>query len=588
MKQFRKIKLLSAAIAAVSLMGVPAFGQLRAGTDGHANDGGNRVGSGGYNAAGTVYTNGFNSNNIVNNNVTGLFGIMSNFEHDPRSFMGYSASDIADNFIRQSSGAPTAYQTPTLGNTPTAFYGAGRDVAPPVGTERIGYTQSYIGTPFTPTNPYSLGSNITSALDIQRQQYGESAVIGAGSNLVNNNNSGSQSEQSSPLDANTYTGSPLYGLNGLSNDATDYGLPVFATSSSSSTGNRGFKFRSSTEIDRAQRELLQQQQQSLDADQTLNGVNAGSDQQNGNVPSPNRINTSGRLNAVESPNSQRLTSRQDNPALNGTNINGDLNMQQSVQQRPTLMTPQQQSSQYNILSQRLAQATNPQVQSLQENARLINEINRNRTKGTSGHTDTGGATTRPSVPGIGAGAAMMTPGADLEPLKVKSLADGITAHGLHDLLQNAESLMRQGKFESAIQKYNTAARIAPNNGLIPLGRANAELGAGYYYQASADLHQVFQADPALLMGQYDLKNWISAKRLQFITDELGGLAKSDTKQETPSFLLAYIAYNTGRESQAEGYLKDARTRAGGHDPLLGQLQTRWKLSGSSSTLQGNK
>jgi hypothetical protein len=48
-----------------------------------------------------------------------------------------------------------------------------------------------------------------------------------------------------------------------------------------------------------------------------------------------------------------------------------------------------------------------------------------------------------------------------------------------------------------------------------------------------------------------------------------------------------VAYNTGQESQAETYLKEARDRSGGRDPLLSQLEARWKLSAPAG-LNGNK
>jgi tetratricopeptide (TPR) repeat protein len=253
------------------------------------------------------------------------------------------------------------------------------------------------------------------------------------------------------------------------------------------------------------------------------------------------------------------------------------------------MSPKQQSRQYNILAQRLAQLTPSLVRTQQAEADYLQQLNQQRANAANGLTP-GGPTSRPAMGfGPGAFAAPSAPNPNLQqPLKIDSLADGVTAPGLHGLLTEAEKLMRDGKFETAIKKYNVAARVAPNNGLIPLGRANAELAAGYYYQASADLHQVFQADPALLMGQYGLQNWIGDKRLEFITKELTDLSKADPKQETAVFLLAYISYNTGHESAAESYLSEARRRAGTHDPLLNELQSHWKLSAAPSPIEGNK
>lgn len=592
MKPLRNRQLLSAALAAVALISVPAFGQIRVGQDGHATDSSNRVGSGGYNAGGTVYTPAFNNNNIVFGDVTGIGQFQAYHERDPRQFLGPSGASVGDNFIRQSSGVPTAYQAATPGYAPQAYYGAGRDVAPPIGTERLGYSGSYVGTALTPSNPFSLGSDINSALDVQRQTLGDSTVIGAGSKFLNNVTANSQTDSNGPLgaqtQADTFLGSPLYGIQGLSapdtaDAATDSGLPIFATPSSSSNGTARFRTQN-TEVNRLQREILQTN--SDDQQQSLNASNSGANG-NSNPQSPNAIQSKNLAQPIEGPNSKGMNSREANSALSSGNLAGGVSPQQGTRQRITLLSASQQSQQYNVLAQRLKDLTNPQVAAAQANARESNQFNR-RNNPEAGTTP--GPTSRPAGGSVGPGAFDLPGGPgnlNFQPVKIESLADGVRAKGLHDLLQSAEDLMRKGSYQSAVQKYNLAQRAAPNNGLIPLGRANAELGAGFYYQASSDLHQVFQADPALLLGQYDLKNWMGEKRLQFITQELTDLSKSDAKQETPAFLLAYIAYNTGREAEAQTYLQDARSRSGGHDPLLAQLEARWRLSASTG-LKDNK
>ena len=49
--------------------------------------------------------------------------------------------------------------------------------------------------------------------------------------------------------------------------------------------------------------------------------------------------------------------------------------------------------------------------------------------------------------------------------------------------------MKQGKFSSALDKYDQAEQVAPNNSLIKLGRANAELGASYFARADQHLRE---------------------------------------------------------------------------------------------------
>jgi Tfp pilus assembly protein PilF len=169
---------------------------------------------------------------------------------------------------------------------------------------------------------------------------------------------------------------------------------------------------------------------------------------------------------------------------------------------------------------------------------------------------------------------------NLPPLKINSLAAGVRAKGLHDLLSGAEDLMRQGKFQSAVDRYKMAQDVAPNNPLVPLGRATAELGGGAYRQASTDLHVVFMNDPATLMAQYGIDQWFPAGRLDQVRQELTQLSSQDAKDEMPEFLLTFLAYNAGNMNEARQHLAEAQKRSGGKDPSLKLMETDWKLGSS--------
>ena len=120
--------------------------------------------------------------------------------------------------------------------------------------------------------------------------------------------------------------------------------------------------------------------------------------------------------------------------------------------------------------------------------------------------------------------------------------------------------MKEGKWFSAKEQYDVAQQVAPNNMLILVGRANAELGGSYYGQAEADLHTAFTNDPATLEGQYDLRSMIGDERLQFLVKDLKDIASKNPTQARPLFLLAYIDYNTGNERLAAGRLDLAEKR----------------------------
>ena len=143
--------------------------------------------------------------------------------------------------------------------------------------------------------------------------------------------------------------------------------------------------------------------------------------------------------------------------------------------------------------------------------------------------------------------------------------------------------MKDGKFSSALEKYDQAEQVAPNNSLIKLGRANAELGASYFARADQHLREAFAGDEALLMGQYDLRTFLGEDRLKVIANDLKDIANKEQNQVRPVFLLAYVAYNSGNERMAAGYLDLAEKRAGGKDPLITKIRQRWTLPAAEET-----
>jgi tetratricopeptide (TPR) repeat protein len=162
------------------------------------------------------------------------------------------------------------------------------------------------------------------------------------------------------------------------------------------------------------------------------------------------------------------------------------------------------------------------------------------------------------------------------PLEVGSIGEGIRAAGLSQLVQQGEDLARHQHFKDAINKLMEARQVAPNNMLIDVDLANAELGAGFYTEAESYLRESFTSDPALLMGRYDLKTEIGDDRLQAIITDLKQLAAGGDSA-TPVFLLAYLSYNTGDTDKAVEYLHLAQTRAGGQDDVIRSLGEHWSL-----------
>jgi len=154
----------------------------------------------------------------------------------------------------------------------------------------------------------------------------------------------------------------------------------------------------------------------------------------------------------------------------------------------------------------------------------------------------------PSVPNSGGAAKKV------EPLMIKSLAEGVKSPTLSDKLREAESDMKQGKFADALDKYALAEQASPNDPLIYLGRANAELGAGTYRTAEMHLRDAFAGNQALLMGKYDLNTLIGQERVNTLTADLKTLSAKEPQETMAPFLLAYLSYNTGNEAEAAAQL----------------------------------
>jgi tetratricopeptide (TPR) repeat protein len=171
-------------------------------------------------------------------------------------------------------------------------------------------------------------------------------------------------------------------------------------------------------------------------------------------------------------------------------------------------------------------------------------------------------------------------------VQINSLSEGMQSRGLGQILKDAEDLVRQGKYKEAMDQYNNAAVIVPNNPMILLGRADAELGANLYARAENDLREAFAADTALMMAKINLKDLIGPKRIDEIQADLQQVAEKDQSNETPVFLLAYVDYNTDQISKVAGRLELAERINGGKDPLIESLFQHWNLTSTTQPAAG--
>ncbi len=619
MKQsINKMWILAAAVSAVTLLPVSvSMAQYQINT-GHTNDVNNRIGSGGQNADSRIgksgQSSGVTGNDIVTGNVTGGKAFQGFVPYgDPRAFRGTLAEHNSDIFIRDPSGTPYAADSGYNSNAQNArpFFGDGRGVAPPDGFIRTAVGSSgYIpGPALDPTLNPSAGVTKTLTADTtttNTPQFGQTVMQG-------------------PIDQSTnsdtlFTASPLYGVRqwnaGVDSDQT------FIARYSNVFGDVANRLPlSDSQLQDMQREVLQQagflpdqqnqimrnlqnqqnQQNSLNPNLAQPSLNSDVNQ----TASPD-ANLAQPLGApLNSPNNSSLPQGQLQSNVPSNPLSGDMGTGQGISAR--MMVPAAEQSAANAaIEQRYEQlygkkTENDVDRAADFNKQLMQAKSQEQKSGQPGTAQPGAGQPGAAQPGAaqpGAGATNSPGGTGAEslsvpgptnagaakaPPQIKSFAEGVKAKGLSDLLTKGESEMKEGKWFNAIEQYDMAQRVAPNNMLIAVGRANAELGGSYYGRAEADLRRAFTQDPATLEGQYDLRTMIGNDRLEFLVKDLKDINTKNPTQSRSVFLLAYIAYNTGNERMAQGYLDVAQKRAGAGDTFYQLVRKHWSLPAQDAT-----
>ncbi len=556
---------LCAAVATASTV----LAQQRIESDGHALDANNRLGSGGYNSPNDERSGLATGNQIVTGNVVGNKGFRGTINYtDPDTFRGTLSTDRMDRFLRQSSGGD--YRRQSTGAPPPVFYGnnvvSSGTAQGPVGQQQLGtgvYNPASVDQ--QQSNDSRLGAPL-SAPTINLPQAGEMMLPGP----VDPSNN-----QSTILSA-----SPLYGIRQL--NATDQADLRFINRYTNLRPDAGQKpLLSDVELQKAQDELRAAGVQPMDG---------GKSQLDGGTSTANSSDLAG--GEIKD---KALDATVGGPGLQATNDTG-------TRQR-FLVPAEKQSAQLAELKKRMSRSEAEGKLNDAEAARLYSaELQARREADKQGKEEAAlparGPLTPPGTakpvpeaggglsegPGAGRGAGPVTgrtddakPTEKSAPMKIRSLADGVEAKSLHDLLANAETRIREGKFSAALDSYDTAEQIAPNNALILLGRAHAELGASYYGKAEADLRAAIRAEPSLLLAQYDLRQLYGDQRFGFLTSDLKEISQNEQKQSHSRFLLAYLSYNSGNENRAAAYLDEAE-RIGGADPVIDAMRKNWNLA----------
>jgi hypothetical protein len=579
------------AAAAVSGLGwaMPgsAWGQYRVENyDGHLLDASNRIGSGGYNNN-NVNSNNINSADIYLGNVTGYGSFQGNVpDRGEGAFTGYVPYQPSL-ILQQQSGMQSPVSAPTY-NKPAPYYNQYTIGSAPQGYQafqQIPNTGSYLALP-PPTpaaNDYRLGAtlNVPSA---SLPSPGE--IVGPG-----------QVSLAVPLTPSFLTNAPVAAVNASS--------PAITGQLNSSSALQNGATGTSTGL--TQQDILRlrgemnndsltssaaAELQSATPGASSNTSETGELLPTGLVPNEpltGAVSGTQSLSPVNLAAQATLASVQISPGV-GNLLTG----QMERQNMPLPAPPTEQSPQYARLQALWQQYQSSQPKTDEEANRLYQaalqarqayEQALSRTPASPpmpGATPAPSNTAQPPSGGSTPPTEQTPAGPPPAPLQIGSIGEGIRASGLSQLVQQGETLSRQQRFRDAVGKFMDARQVAPNNMLIAVDLGNAELGAGFYTDAEQSLRDAFTSDPALLMGQYDLKSTIGDDRLAYIKADLTHLSTTG-ESATPAFLLAYISYNTGHPDQAVEYLKLAQIRAGGQDDVINSLTQHWSLPTTQPT-----
>jgi tetratricopeptide (TPR) repeat protein len=555
-----------------------AQGQIDAG---RANDASNRLGSYGRNGDqalnGNYYSNTIinNGNRIVTGNVSQGREFRGNVGYtDPYAFRGPTAGIVSDNFAKNSVGVPRGGAPPIAPNTSVPFYGAAQTVAPPPGFQLNASKTGFVPPTTVAGTARPIQDNRIGIVDLNEPI---SPTPTPGDVMMR----GSLNPQQAAQQAGILTGSTLYGVREWNpQDPADRSFLQNALNRQNMGLGPQMDPRTVQRMrDEVEKALLpdrvdpqqQQQQQPLGARPLQDGLSLD----------PNR-------RSFDAPNDPAVVNRPINDQVQATPLGATGAYTEQGIRYNVIGKARRTSEQYAELNKRLDQYYSERRKTDSDFAR---EFNADLRRKQAAESKTADATKR-GLPGTDqtnpvnpnpANDAAKKPGADKEkvarpqPVKVTSLSTGVRGEGLANVMKKAETLMKEGKFTSALDQYDAAEAVTPNNPLITLGRGNAELGAGFFARAEGHLRQALTTDRALFMGQYDLTAMLGEERLTKLVSELKDQTTKNQTKSTPLFLLAYIAYNTGHEQQALGYLDLAEQRGGDPGGFFKLLKEHWAL-----------
>lgn len=149
-------------------------------------------------------------------------------------------------------------------------------------------------------------------------------------------------------------------------------------------------------------------------------------------------------------------------------------------------------------------------------------------------------------------------------------------------MQLAQSLLAEGRFFDAEDRFTRAMAAMPTDPMARIGRVHAQLGAGLFLSASTNLRGVLRDHPELVGARFDAKLIPSARRV----DEVAGMLRAELAKggseigNSTGLLLAYLGHLTGDPEMTNQGLAALRERVraddGPENRFIELLEGVWK------------
>jgi hypothetical protein len=148
-------------------------------------------------------------------------------------------------------------------------------------------------------------------------------------------------------------------------------------------------------------------------------------------------------------------------------------------------------------------------------------------------------------------------------------------------MTKGERLLRDGRFFDAEDAFVRALALTSGDPLANIGRVHAEIGAGLFLSAAANLKALYQENPTMIGTRYGANLNPSPERAASLSRQLRSIIGTPTSamQREAAMLLAYIGYQINNPEQVKeglGVMADKTFPDETSDVLLlGLLQRVW-------------